>query len=362
MPENRRAAGLPLGGRQELLDHIANAGHPGPGQTIAARLLEEAALLMQADLVYATRYLADGMVDVTDIFATGQIPSTMRYDPAGLPCETVLSGTPVFIGQDLQLQVLSGHPASHHAGFQAYCAVPLYDADNDICGHLVALSVAPLAEGQLRLPLMRITADRLMAERARDLAAGNVEDALEEIRHLKARLANTTQKDMLIGCPNRHQLVDQGEREVARANRYGTGLGMVMLDVDHFRAANERWGQEAGNQMLIDIAQLCMARCRTKMDFFARLSGDEFAILMPNTDEAGVTIFAERLLMDISRLVMEWQGKRMAVTASLGAAILHPADADFDAFYARTDAALQGAKSAGRNCLCFSRIDETEAL
>ncbi|MFD1949200.1 diguanylate cyclase [Sphingomonas arantia] len=158
------------------------------------------------------------------------------------------------------------------------------------------------------------------------------------------------QVDHLTGALTRRGFIEHAEREIARYRRYGRQSSLVMLDVDHFKLVNDRHGHAAGDQVLHQIARLAEATLRP-IDAFGRLGGEEFAMILPETDGAEAYEVAERLRQAIAARPMSFaDGSTVQVTASFGVA---PLTASFDAFPAwleDADALLYAAKSAGRNC------------
>jgi diguanylate cyclase (GGDEF)-like protein len=157
------------------------------------------------------------------------------------------------------------------------------------------------------------------------------------------RLAMT---DGLTGLANRRYAEQTMRREVARSQRYGSHTALAILDVDHFKRINDTHGHATGDEVLISVARTVSASVR-ESDFAARWGGEEFLLLMPNTDLPGGTICCERLRAAIAGTVA-CGGK--PVTVSIGLVIHQPGEA-IDVTLARADAKLYEAKHGGRNRL-----------
>ena len=155
--------------------------------------------------------------------------------------------------------------------------------------------------------------------------------------------------DPLTGIANRRRLMERGEDEIARVQRFGQPLSMVMLDLDHFKAINDSHGHAAGDQVLRETAQACAAALRD-IDMVARAGGEEFAILLPQTPLARGIEVAERLRQAIARIEVRTSDTKITFTASLGVAEFMPEDASIDRLMARADRALYRSKAGGRNC------------
>ncbi|GAB4293043.1 MAG: hypothetical protein Kow0096_08370 [Thiohalomonadaceae bacterium] len=166
---------------------------------------------------------------------------------------------------------------------------------------------------------------------------------LEEAARVQART------DALTGLPNRRRFFELAEREMERALRYDAPLAVVMLDLDHFKDVNDRHGHAAGDQVLRAVGDACRDVLRTN-DIVGRLGGEEFAILLPETNLEGACQFAERLRQAIAACRVGLPGTELSLTATLGVAARVPGeDLTLDELLARADAALYRGKAAGRN-------------
>lgn len=158
------------------------------------------------------------------------------------------------------------------------------------------------------------------------------------------------QVDHLTGALTRRGFVDQGEKEVERARRYGRASSLVMLDVDHFKRVNDTYGHAVGDQVLRQLAKLAEVTLRP-CDVFGRLGGEEFALLLPETTGSAAVITAERLRQDIARHPMILpDGRTLHITASFGVAELSDSIGSLTAWLACADTMMYAAKSVGRNC------------
>jgi diguanylate cyclase (GGDEF)-like protein len=165
------------------------------------------------------------------------------------------------------------------------------------------------------------------------LAGSNrrLEDALERIREIATR-------DELTGTYNRRFLMESLARELARAGRSGGGLSVCLIDVDHFKAVNDTLGHAAGDGVLKQVAEIAGRGLRA-IDVFGRFGGEEFLLLLPDTDRAGARVVAERIRAAVAA--------ETRVTVTIGVA-QHAGDGAA-AVLARADQALYRGKAAGRN-------------
>jgi diguanylate cyclase (GGDEF)-like protein len=170
---------------------------------------------------------------------------------------------------------------------------------------------------------------------------------------MMARLEMLSETDLLTQAMNRRGFTRMAEREFERARRRDERLTIIMVDLDHFKAINDRFGHAAGDLVLASVASCCRAQIREN-DLLGRLGGEEFAILLTdgNVDAAHMVITRLRKAIAASRIA-SIKGV-VSVTASFGIATVDPAREELDAALIRADAALYEAKNAGRNCIRIS--------
>lgn len=154
--------------------------------------------------------------------------------------------------------------------------------------------------------------------------------------------------DSLTGLFNRRHVFALAEREFQRARRFGRPLSAIMLDVDHFKQVNDTYGHAAGDQVLAEVARRLRASIRA-IDLIGRYGGEEFVLVLPETELAGAGLLGERLRLAIAAAPVSTVGGALAVTASLGVATTRPDVSDVAALINQADQALYSAKQAGRN-------------
>ena len=168
--------------------------------------------------------------------------------------------------------------------------------------------------------------------------------ALELSKQQAELLART---DVLTGVLTRRAFFEGGLRELDRARRYQQPLSVVMIDIDHFKRINDRYGHAGGDAVLVGVIGKLAGMVR-KVDLIARMGGEEFAILLPQTDLTTAGELAGRLRHTVEMLGVGFGDDLIEVTASFGVACVHD-DESLDAALNRADRALYQAKENGRN-------------
>jgi diguanylate cyclase (GGDEF)-like protein/PAS domain S-box-containing protein len=154
--------------------------------------------------------------------------------------------------------------------------------------------------------------------------------------------------DALTGASNRHQFFSLGGVEVQRAKRYDLPLTAIMLDIDYFKSINDTYGHAAGDQVLKALSATVSSLLRAP-DIFGRLGGEEFAVILPQTDmEEGAEV-AERLRAALAALAVEVGEGPVSFTVSMGVTRISPEDKTVEELLNRADEALYKAKRMGRN-------------
>jgi diguanylate cyclase len=177
-----------------------------------------------------------------------------------------------------------------------------------------------------------------------------VEEADREIVRLQSELAQTSKMarhDQLTGALNRKGLDEALELEVARSNKRGTALCLALLDVDNFKALNDRYGHQAGDDALVHLARVIREALRPS-DTVARYGGEEFVVLLPETDLDDAIEVVTRLQRELTKRFFMHDNDRILITFSAGVTHVPPGE-DRQAAIARADAAMYQAKRAGKN-------------
>lgn len=168
------------------------------------------------------------------------------------------------------------------------------------------------------------------------------------LRQTEAALRELATTDGLTGVANRRQFLALAEAELARVQRFGHPVALLMLDLDHFKRINDTHGHAAGDAVLKDFAAT-VRDAQRQVDCVGRLGGEEFAVLLTGCDIGDARQFAERLRQRVADLKVSLDRQDIAVTVSIGVASMQRADPGVSRVLERADAALYRAKAAGRN-------------
>jgi len=185
---------------------------------------------------------------------------------------------------------------------------------------------------------------------ARAKALLRTKQAHDRIRKLQITLEQMVVSDPLTGLHNRRYLMDRMLQEMQRSDRHGEPLALAMIDLDAFKPINDQFGHVLGDKVLRAVGSAITKSVRVS-DIAARYGGDEFAVILPQTPAEGAMRVCERLLRNISEIVLQDEtGRTFRITASLGLAY-YPAD-DVETpedLVHSADGALYGAKRSGKN-------------
>lgn len=207
-----------------------------------------------------------------------------------------------------------------------------------------------------RMRLLKQQSERIQREAASHLERRVEErtralnEALGQLARVNQRLQAQNSTDGLTGVRNRRFFDERLPGEWKRAHRGRYQLGLLMIDIDHFKSINDRFGHQLGDAALQKVAETIARQLRRPGDEVARYGGEEFAVLLPNTDNAGAVAVAERIRAAVQAVVLTDQQVPIGLTVSIGVASLLPAYPHGHGELLETaDAALYLAKGAGRN-------------
>lgn len=200
--------------------------------------------------------------------------------------------------------------------------------------------------GILALALAGIGMHLIALRRTLRIKTHDLRLSLKELKAANEELDRLARLDGLTKVPNRFAFLEIAPREMERAKRYHRALSLVMIDLDHFKSINDRYGHQAGDAVLKQIADIVRTHLRPS-DTFARLGGEEFAILLPETEPDLAAHLVERILDDVVQTAVMHDEKPISISFSGGIAEYRTNDT-LDTLIANADAALFESKAQGR--------------
>lgn len=200
-----------------------------------------------------------------------------------------------------------------------------------------------LEEARGQLVLLNESLEKMVAERTEAL-----QEEVTKRRIAQEKLRQLAITDGLTKVFNHRYFMEIGRREFVRAKRYNRQLSLIMMDLDHFKKTNDSFGHNVGDLVLQAVAQICLKTFR-KVDIFARIGGEEFAALLPETGMEQAWMAAERLRRAVSGTILRTKANDLRLTLSLGVASVTPETRDFEHLLRMADSALYSAKGNGRD-------------
>ncbi len=197
--------------------------------------------------------------------------------------------------------------------------------------------------------LFHAVAEKTMAL---NLAKKELEEELAKKIALEKHLKHLASTDPLTGLYNRRAFFDICDVEMKNARTDNTQLTCLIIDIDHFKHINDTYGHDIGDKVISTLAKLMIDNTRT-MDYIGRIGGEEFAVLMPNTDMDSAFQIADRLRENIAKNEIILNPSVISISVSIGLSYLTHEDKNIHTLLKRADTALYEAKENGRNQVCY---------
>jgi diguanylate cyclase (GGDEF)-like protein len=223
-------------------------------------------------------------------------------------------------------------------------------------GSSIAFAAMLIVQGNLHADdILTLILLLVMGNALGTIAARRINVAQREQFRASIQLQQLADRDPLTGCHNR-RFLQKGllDAELERTRRYGTPLSVILCDIDHFKRVNDTYGHAAGDGVLAEFARLLLTLTRDTVDSVVRYGGEEFLVVLPQTDLAGACALAERIRLAFAGTASRTpSGVTVSATASFGIAAVPVLAADLpasaEALIGVADAVLYAAKHAGRN-------------
>lgn len=204
---------------------------------------------------------------------------------------------------------------------------------------------------------MQLAFERLRAKLLQaDIYKTTVSEQTEELQQRKKQqdfFQELALKDSLTGAFNRYHFNAILQEEITHFTQRSKALSIMVLDIDYFKKINDTYGHGVGDEMLILFYQTCLHSVRSS-DVVARIGGEEFAIIMPDTELSNAAIFAERLRNKVANLDINQEGEKILMTVSIGVTQWEVNDINAEDFLKKADKLLYQAKNRGRNTVVSS--------
>ncbi len=173
---------------------------------------------------------------------------------------------------------------------------------------------------------------------------------LMELEAARQQLQHLAEQDPLTGSYNRRKFNERLDQEFSRSKRYKHPLSLAMIDTDHFKTINDTYGHVVGDKVLKNIADT-ISQCVRNSDIVARIGGDEFCVLFPETDSESAMKALQKICLDIERISVMRIPQAMGVSCSIGLSCVDENCPDADRLFLNADKALYQAKAMGKNCV-----------
>ena len=241
-------------------------------------------------------------------------------------------------------------------GTPIFCEVRAKAIDPNDPGHgaiWITMDITARKSAESELLQARENLEKLVELRTRELRRTvlELEKKAEEQEVAEAHIQRLAHFDALTGLPNRLLLNDRCQHALSAAQRARQSVALMFLDLDHFKNVNDSLGHRVGDEVLIELATRLKAAVR-EQDTVSRLGGDEFILLLPDTDAAGAARVADKLL-HAALMPFQIEEHELTVTPSIGIALYPKDGADLDTLSKCADAAMYRAKEDGRNSYRF---------
>lgn len=239
-------------------------------------------------------------------------------------------------------RIIAALERSAEGDYRDYLTTDKMDEIGLISQHVNSMN-ARLSAREEEIKEARKHLEKRVAERTADLQL-----EIDARKQAEQKLIQLAETDPLTGVMNRRAFAERAKKEIERSIRYSRPLTVILFDLDHFKQVNDKYGHQCGDKVLVELAELIQPCLRT-IDSLSRHGGEEFLILLPETEELEAVQIAERLRKRIQDHVIYDGHERFQVTSSFGVASRHQDEDDIKPTIHRADQALYLAKHKGRN-------------
>ncbi len=258
------------------------------------------------------------------------LPSTQTARDISFCTHTIASSAPFIVTDAMQDARFSSSPlVSSDPFIRSYVGIPLTMPDGYNVGSLCAMDPRPREFSATEIEILESFAAIVVSE---------------------LQLREIASTDALTGALSRRAWMDRARSELSRSHRHGRPMSIAMLDLDHFKSINDRFGHPEGDRVIRSLAQVCRTELRGS-DLFGRLGGEEFGILLPDTSGPEALTLLERVRAAFADVRIHHEPQPIHATVSIGVACQEASALDLEAFIDAADRALYQAKFSGRNTI-----------
>jgi len=284
-------------------------------------------------------------------YGFGEPLATVRQVEGRTFCHYALVAEDSLVLDDVtQIPVYRDVPTVESLGVRAYAGIPLVTEDGQVLGSFCAVDFKPKIWSEWDIDVLTELAHSAMREielrkAIQESASTNLRlvEQMQKVAELNQQLEVLATTDSLTSLHNRHAFERSLSLELAIVKRRSTPLSLLTIDVDHFKRINDNYGHAGGDKVLQTIATL-LTSCARNFDVVARIGGEEFAVILPDTVAANALAVAERMRASVENA--DWPDAPL--TISLGTVTLLNSE-NASSLLARADKALYSAKQNGRN-------------
>ncbi|MBN2645503.1 MAG: EAL domain-containing protein [Desulfuromonadaceae bacterium] len=304
------------------------------------RVAEQLCNWFEADCTIVGALAGNGKVRSLATCRRGVQLSGYEFQAQGTPCQKVLDDGTIMIHQGL-LRMFPSSAIVIELAAQGYVGTPVNDQSGKTIGVISILSSKPIQNFERARDVLAIMAARVGAEIEREQSQQLLQENRDHLNYL-------VYHDALTGLPNRQMFSDHLQHAIAMATLMHHRLGILFLDLDHFKKINDSLGHEVGDRVLCEVATR-LRNCLRDVDTLARLGGDEFAILIDQTISVeNVVMIAEEISHKLAE-VIQVDDYKLFVTSSIGISMYPQDGQDVVALLKAADAAMFRAKELGRD-------------
>lgn len=280
----------------------------------------------------------------------GLLASVRQLEGRSFCHYTIATEEPLVLNDVTQESVFRDVPTVQSMGVRAYAGIPLVAADGQVIGSFCAIDFKPKQWTERDIDILSDLARSTMREielrrLVQELASTNARlvEQMEKVTALNQQLEVQTATDALTGLNNRRAFEHSLAQELALVDRRATPLSLLIVDVDHFKTINDTYGHAKGDTVLQAVAALLTQSARA-IDVVARIGGEEFAVILPNTDAASARGVAERMRAAVENEA--WLTKPLTISLGIATLLKHETAGSL---FVRADKAMYAAKEGGRN-------------